>query len=312
MDRCLFELKADLTEIIGAKKVISATIGSVGELCLLLVTSEGEQLANGREEKDGFAIFPLSTAKQTYSATFIRYLDRVLQKTELREVRQAFPSCQPLPNGEILLTGARCHYRNGNPERNATVYDQNGMRSREFVLGDGIEDTQTDQTGMIWVSYFDEGIFGNFGWKTPMGAAGLVCFDGNGTKVWEFQESGGAAMIADCYALNVAENSVWACYYTDFPVIRIDPHRYVRAWSNSVSGAHAIAVNDRHVALYGGYRKLSRCILQEYGRSSTLSNAQELNVRFENEVDLKGVRIMGRGPSLHAFVGTRWYSWDIK
>jgi hypothetical protein len=34
------------------------------------------------------------------------------------------------------------------------------MLKREFLLGDGIEDVQTDRKGHIWVAYFDEGVFG--------------------------------------------------------------------------------------------------------------------------------------------------------
>ena len=39
---------------------------------------------------------------------------------------------------------------------------------------------QVDSLGRIWVSYADEGVYGNFGWgqpgPPPVGAAGLVCF----------------------------------------------------------------------------------------------------------------------------------------
>lgn len=36
------------------------------------------------------------------------------------------------------------------------------------------------EDGRIVTSYFDEGIFGNFGWDQPLGASGLVVWDEQG------------------------------------------------------------------------------------------------------------------------------------
>ncbi|WP_176444820.1 hypothetical protein [Paenibacillus herberti] len=41
--------------------------------------------------------------------------------------------------------------------------------SREFLLGDGIQSVQVTDKGIIWTSYFDEGVFGNNGWDKPIG-----------------------------------------------------------------------------------------------------------------------------------------------
>jgi len=45
-----------------------------------------------------------------------------------------------------------------------------------FHAGDGVEDIQTTEDGRTWVSYFDEGVFGD----TTPGQAGLVCLDSSG------------------------------------------------------------------------------------------------------------------------------------
>jgi len=123
------------------------------------------------------------------------------------------------------------------------VYGPDGKLRRQFVLGDGINGVQTTNEGMIWVSYCDEGVFGNFGWEKPLGAAGLLCFDCAGHIVWEFQPPDGVDAIADCYAFNVCGDTVWTCYYTDFPLVRIDSRNQVRAWKNNVGGASALAVH---------------------------------------------------------------------
>ncbi|HEY6227717.1 MAG TPA: hypothetical protein VI282_11405 [Verrucomicrobiae bacterium] len=313
MSENFFALKADLGELVGDRKIISATVGPDGEACLFAVAARDGGIALGREERKGFAIFPLSRARNSYEAMFMRYRDCVLQRTELKGVEQAFPTVEALPNGEILLVGARCHYRDGNPEKNAVVFGPDGREVRRFVLGDGIADVQTTKEGLIWVSYFDEGVFGNFGWNEPMGAAGIVCFNARGEKVWDFVAPSKAGMVADCYAMNVAGDAVWACYYTDFPVVRIDAARKVRAWRNSVAGASAMAVNNRHVVLWGGYgEERMRCIVQEYSESEPeLKNSREIGLEFPAEVDAKGLRVTGRGAGLHAFVGARWYRWTM-
>src|SRR5205823_7992939 len=118
----------------------------------------------GRDERKGFASFPLSKVRRNYPAVFIRVDRNVIQETELTEVESAFPFVQPLPDDEILIVGARCHFRKGNPEQNAAVYSPQGELLRQFVLGDGINGVQTTRDGTIWASYSDEGVFATFGW----------------------------------------------------------------------------------------------------------------------------------------------------
>ena len=307
-----FELAADLSEVIGGRKIISATVGPRGEACLLLVEEKFEAMAFGRVEQKGFASFPLSRAERGYPATFLRFRDGVLQETDLAAVEIAYPTAQALPNDEILLVGARCDYRKGDPEKNGTVFGGDGMVARRFVLGDGINDVQTDRKGLIWVAYFDEGVFGNYGWSRPIGAPGLVCFDENGKVFWEFKAPAGAGMIADCYAMNQAGDSVWACYYTDFPVVRIDGGRKVRAWKNTVAaGANAMAVNGQRVILWGGYGdKRMRCVELECGEDE-MRLVEELSMSFPDEVEGKGLQVIGRGSTFHAFAGARWYRWTM-
>ncbi|HUS34759.1 MAG TPA: hypothetical protein VM680_05350 [Verrucomicrobiae bacterium] len=312
MTNDLFPLVHDLSDIVGHQKIISASIGPHGEACLLLTAPENEAIAYGRKEQKGFASFPLSIARKYFPATFIRYDGNLLQQTPIAAVQQAFPSVQPLTNQEILIIGARCDFRNGKPEKNATVFDGAGNALRQFVLGDGIQDVQTTKDGMIWVSYFDEGIFGNYGWSEPIGAPGLVCFDATGRKLWEFKAPEGFDAMADCYAMNVADDSVWACYYTDFPVVNIDAQRNVRAWANEFAGATAMAVDERRVVLWGGYgEEGSRCVSQNFG-DRKLEKAKKVPLRFPAGVEAKNVRLIGRGSALHLFDGCRWYVWKLQ
>lgn len=95
---------------------------------------------------------------------------------------------------EGWLLGER---RNGK----ATLHDARGGMHRTLDLGGASEDLQTTTDGRIWVSYFDEGVFGN-----GIGRQGLVCFDHEGTPLFryaDYAEQHDLPMIADCYAMNV-------------------------------------------------------------------------------------------------------------
>ena len=169
-----------------------------------------------------------------------------------------------------------------------------------------------ERNGMAWLSFrFDEGVFGNYGWDKPIGGAGLVCFDSQGHVTWEFEPPAGVDTIADCYAFNVAADSVWACYYTDFPVVKVDASRQVRAWKNDISGANALAVDGRRIALWGGYGdRRSRCVVQEIA-DHTLTNPAEIELGFPPGIDGAPVRVIGRDTALHAFIGTSWLSFNL-
>ena len=98
---------------------------------------------------------------------------------------------QPLVD-ELLLVCARSYYKGPDDfEKNGRVYARNGKFVREILLGDGIKSVQTTEDGVIWTSYFDEGVFGNYGWHNPVRAAGLVAWDAAGNKFYEFQPHSG-------------------------------------------------------------------------------------------------------------------------
>ena len=74
------------------------------------------------------------------------------------------------PAGDhFLLLGARCAYRENGPDQNAWIVSRDGTVLSRFCLGDGIQDCVVKKDGTIITSYFDEGVFGNYGWDEPLG-----------------------------------------------------------------------------------------------------------------------------------------------
>jgi hypothetical protein len=123
----------------------------------------------------------------------------------------------------------------------AVIYDEHGQVRGEMDLGDANEDLQTTSDGRIWVSYFDEGVFGG-----GIGSAGMVCFDETGTPIFkyaEFAERHNLPPIFDCYAMNVVNgDEVWLSYYSAFPLVCIKHFELDRAWMEfgCLEGAFAL------------------------------------------------------------------------
>jgi hypothetical protein len=226
-----------------------------------------------------------------------------------------FVKIDTLPQGEILIVASRCYRKkDGTHELNANVFDRDGNQCREFLLGDGIAHVQTDAKGNIWVAYFDEGVYGNFG-RAPdgdrFGVAGLSCFSRDGQKMWDFRPPDGFDYISDCYALNVSVAGTWAYYYQDFPIAFIDSDWQVRAWKTQTSGARAFAVGDEKVLLFGGYgERRGACSLLRLLEGDTQLVA-DVSLVLPNEVDTTKPRVIGRGRELHLFSDGDWYVFSI-
>jgi len=140
-------------------------------------------------------------------------------------------------------------------ERNARLYSADGTEQAALVLGDAIAHLYCAPDGTIWAGYFDEGVFGgpnqDGGW--PVASGGIVQFDRDGAPLWLFNEHVGSdRQVDDCYAMTLAGDDLWACYYSDFPIVRIRGGQ-VTTWANDVGGAKAMAVDGDLILLAGGY-----------------------------------------------------------
>jgi hypothetical protein len=184
--------------------------------------------------------------------------------------------------------------------------------SAEAILGDGIEHVLATSSGDVWVGYFDEGVFGNYGWggpgPEPIGDHGLTVFDDQLAPKWRFPAYetpwGG---ISDCYALNVTDDATWTCYYTDFPVVKIHD-RTVTGWRNTTAGVRALVTDGDRIALIGGYREERNRV--EIGQLSDgeVQPARSTRLALPGGHDLPvGAAIFGRGPELHVVVEDTWY-----
>ncbi|MBA4148286.1 MAG: hypothetical protein H0X66_09230 [Verrucomicrobia bacterium] len=204
---------------------------------------------------------------------------------------------QPMPDGRFLLVCARCHYNRSDPERNARIYDSAGTCVSAITLGDGIQDVRVGIDARIWTSYFDEGIFGNCGWDHPLGASGLVAWNEDGKKVYDFEPSAGLGSICDCYAMNTSGAAVWIYYYTEFPLVQIRGSRIVRHLKVPVSGSDAFAISGSSVLFRGGYKECDRYKLFRITDSDVISLA-EIDLCDAEGTPIKANRVVGAGDSI--------------
>lgn len=210
-------------------------------------------------EERGIGIFRKSTLDRATDYLVVRWLQGQTQTVICRGESLVASFIQPFPGG-VLLVGARCHWRPEGPEQNAVALDWNGRELGRFTLGDGIQDVRVTRDGTIWVSYFDEGVFGNYGWSHPgppsIGSAGLVAFSPAGERRFAYDPAAAQTdSICDAYAMNVAnDDDIWVYFYTEFPIVRIHRGTY-RRWALGVGGARALAVRGDRALLFGDYKR---------------------------------------------------------
>ncbi|MCM3086695.1 hypothetical protein [Bhargavaea ginsengi] len=185
---------------------LNVSIGAKGELCVLLAEDVPDYI-------DGQFVPTITEETRTYRGIIIR--DGNKHAFDFPGEKWNYHFFEPIDDGEnLLLCSARSYnHGDGNIEKNARVFGHDGNLVREFCLGDGIGKLSVTEDNHIWCGYFDEGIFGNYGWDIPLGSAGLVKWDAEGRKVWGHQEGEGLFLF-DCSDFTVDRDRVAISYHT--------------------------------------------------------------------------------------------------
>lgn len=189
----------------------------------------------------------------------------------------------------------------------ASFHDTSGASRSQIELGDAIESVQTTTDGRIWVSYFDEGVFGN-----GIGRQGLVCVDSSGKDLFryaDFAEQNNLPMICDCYALNVdASGDVWLNYYTDFPLVRLHEHRLEKVWPQFGALGNAFAIcGDEIIHMAKGQLCAIRMAIESRGESLSGIPRDAAGVSLVVSPQ-RGANAAGRGSAFIINTGDAIYS----
>ncbi|MDO5533894.1 MAG: hypothetical protein Q4F65_04490 [Propionibacteriaceae bacterium] len=232
--------------------------------------------------------------------------------TSVPELPVANPKIGAFPDGTFVVVGARCEWSPQGPELNALAIDQTGRIVRRGCVGDGVHRLQVSSDGAIWVSYFDEGIYGAFGWNypgpAPLGAGGLVKWSPEFEKVWAPDPSEG--LIYESYGPNIADDEVWCCTYPDSQVVRIAQHERTIFATSGLAGPSALLTNGDTAVLISAKgdpsllvqgRFVNGCFT-ETGRSRLhMPDGRLLTARL----------LACRGPVAYFMQGLEWFSFDL-
>ncbi|GAA1023034.1 hypothetical protein Aple_096240 [Acrocarpospora pleiomorpha] len=307
---------AELIPPYNGTEMVTAAPGPEGELVVLWASKENADAIAARTVQPGGAAFPDARTAAPVPVHVATYRPHLVMTVSIAEQSLAHTYVQPLPGGDVLLVGARCRLRDGVAESNAAKYTADGELVREGILGDGIEDVQTTPSGEIWVSYFDEGVFGNFGWGAPggldpIGHPGLIRFTPDFGIAWRYPYKSKFGVITDCYALNVTGEEAWACYYTDFPIVRVQAGT-ITGWTNEVNGAHALVVADGRAALIGGYGEDRHRVVAGAIEGEAFSPHRPARLVMPDGRPVpREAAVMGRGSELHVVAGQSWLKLDL-
>ena len=291
----------DFSAALAGRNLLAVGVGPSGRLASLL----GEQRPGDPASPNELVIPGVERESTTVATAGLIWdgADNSVREVPLEPVRIRFPIVQPLPDGGLLIAGSRVA---AGEEPNAVLFDPTGQPTRRILFGDGIEHVQVDEDGKAWVGYFDEGIFGDH----SIGSSGLNRFDlRTGLVDWSFAPPPGADWIADCYALNVANDAVWVSYYPHFDLIRIDRAGSAMRWATSWSGARALATDGQSVLFVGTYREPIAASVQHLS-DGTLTDARRV-VLDRSDGRLPGGQLMARGDKVYAADGARWFAASI-
>ena len=295
-------------------ELIDSSITPSGEVVALWVQSAADAAAlTSRTDDPGWASFPdARTAKPINAVVTVQGFDRT---TDIRidSLPVAHPFVQVLPGGRALLVGARCHWKPEGAERNALVYDAGGTLLLEATLGDGIERIHTTSAGDVWVEYFDEGMYGNYGWglpgPEPIGAPGTVRFSSSLDQLTISATEGTPDGM--CRVVGVDGDILWSSMYRTKAIVRFQ-NDSVQKWRNHVADIRALAIRGEDTWLVCG----------QFGHRGRLVRGRltqdHLEIIDVAQIGLPdGTRIPaqaethGSGGRLHVILDGDWYYIDV-
>lgn len=220
---------------------------------------------------------------------------------------------QPLQDG-VLLANSRCRWRKEGAEHNALICDWSGEVHRTLTLGDGIAHVRTTPDDMIWVSFFDEGVFGNYGWggpgPAPIGECGLIRFDAAGQPNLRYDaERAGTDTICDAYATTTDRaGNAWVSFYTEFPLVRVSPDGSYSSWPLGQQGASALAIDGNRVLVAGGYDVRNRAVMLQLGEAGECRRISKGTISTEDGTPLDRATFVGADSCMYAIQDDTLYA----
>jgi len=286
---------------------VTSAISLTGQALYLVVEEDAKGLVHRRSGDGQDASFPVSGMGRPYVYKLIIPGTGGVKEVTLPPFEFAFPLVDILSNGSVVIVGARCNWPD---DQNGMIFDPASGISTRFLAGDGIQNIGVDGFNRIWVSLFDEGVFGNnagTGSRDVNWRSGLNCFSRTGEILWRFDDP--ARHIDDCYALNVTERKAHFYYYSDFDLGTVSEDWATRFRKTDVSGCSAFAISPDGALFSAGYED-GRDVVTLL-RFSGAPRQQQFRMRLPNRGKMGKGYLIGRGAALYYFTAKDLYRLDM-
>lgn len=194
-----------------------------------------------------------------------------------------YPLIRWIDHNRFLIADVRTNCNS----KNLYIFNTEGILLNSFHCGDAIEDIVPTNEG-IWISYFDEGVFGN-----SISTEGLVLFSYDGTPIFKYHSDlVDCPFIVDCYAIcRGKSSSIWIFPYSDFPLLCVNPsNKVIKSYEvpSILHGSSALCVRGKFAYFFNSYDSKGDLFCWEIGenhpqRISKISGyARGLNTRESN------------------------------
>ena len=289
----------------------TASVSAGGEGLFLYVENDRAGDVHAREERG--ASFPKPRMPEAKAFKLFVCKDEGTRSIDIPPLDISFPHVELFPDGRVLVAGARCAWRGPDDfDRNGAIFDPRTGEVRRVLLGDGIADVAVDEAGRIWASYFDEGVFGNFGWGIPgpsgPGAGGLVCFDATGQQLWRFNRDDSKALIDDCYAMHATRRLISVFFYSDFKVCEVGMDFAQTFYEpTDLAGSHAIAASSKAFLLSSQYDEPTDTMHLVLRKGDQLTARRQVTALVPDGMPTRGAKLVGRAECMHVLNESGWF-----
>jgi len=156
---------------------------------------------------------------------------------------------------------------------------------------------------------FDEGVFGNYGWKVPVGRSGLVGWDALGSKI-DSLEKDKEYSIFECLALNgVADGGIWFFFSIDSK-IGVRKEGLTSYYSPEDIYFRTFAVNGETIVAHRGSGERALFELQREGNEYKI--VRKIELTKPNGKPIEPQLVNNRENKLLFLDGDELYIYEVK
>lgn len=299
-----------------AKASIVATSVDANGNALVLTANKQDQAKASEKETRGIGIFPKSRSASDLAFSLIVQSGAGAETISLPATNITFPYVDLFSDGGCALVGARSSWRSKDDfDLNGALIERGTNVAKRVYFGDGIENLGIDGKDRIWISYFDEGVFGNFGWSHPgptgLGAGGINCFDRTGKLLWQHNREDATEHIDDCYAMNVSPLGVWFYFYAAFKVARVTEDFSVEYFETPISGSNSLVTDGHRFVFSSQYREPVTTFHATNLHKGKLVHRRKLSLSLPAGISADQIKMTARGDKLHVFTEKDWLVYDL-